>query len=316
MHSTKLNVLYIASIGRSGTTLLDCILGAHSEMASIGEIHLWPHELREGGVLPCGSGDFVHEDPFWSEMRDRVEPLSQPTPRIDYFREEHDAGRTLRPRYLSQFHATTLSDNTRSQIRQYAENNKSVYRAFLDLVESKEGTQRSWVVDSSKDPYRLLWLARSDMFNLSVIHLVRKPKGFIHSVTKPHIYTDENPVLRRLFWTIRQSGAWSIRNHLISKIAENHLPSDNYLLMRYEELASNPERETKSACDLVDQSYEQNAIDEFREGSPYALAGNPMRQREDDDIRLDETWKQNLPKSSGLITDLITTTNKNSFGYE
>jgi hypothetical protein len=154
------------------------------------------------------------------------------------------------------------------------------------------------------------------MFNLNVIHLVRKPKGFIHSVTKPHIYTEGNPVLRRLFWTIRQSGAWSIRNHLISKIAQNHLPSDNYLLLRYEDLASEPEQEIRKAFGLIDPSYEQQAIEEFNNGSPYALAGNPMRHQDHEGIHLDEKWKEGLPYASRHITGFVTAINKNQFGYD
>lgn len=312
MSSGNINVIYIASIGRSGTTLMDCILGAHSQMASIGEVHLWPHEIREDGVLPCGSGKFVQEDPFWKEMKRRVNPLSQPAPRIDYFREEHDGGQTLRVGRLRDFYGTSLSPSTRSKVLRYAENTEKIYDNFLDLVEEKEGTRPLWVVDSSKDPYRLAWLYRSKIFNLKVVHLVRKPKGFIHSVTKPFIYTDDNPIFKRLFWTIRQSGAWSIRNQLILNITQNHLPPEDHVLINYEDLASEPIETTKRVMRTADTDFEEEAVANFREGSPYAIGGNPMRQR-DGDIELDEKWKENLPDSSKLITDLITSLNRDNF---
>jgi hypothetical protein len=283
-------------------------------MASIGEVHLWPHEIREEGVLPCGSGEYVQNDPFWREMRERIEPLSQPYPQIDHFREEHDAGRTLRISHLREFRSAPLPHSVRSDVLQYADNNATVYHTFLNLIESKEGARPSWVVDSSKDPYRLLWLVRSRKFNVHVIHLVRRPKGFIHSVTKPHIYDDEDPTFRRLFWTIRQAGAWTVRNHLISKVAENHLPSDKYLLLNYEELASSPRTVVMDICDQIDSSYEADAVDNFREGSPYAMAGNPMRQRSGQ-ITLDETWKQNLPLSSRVATNLLTYGFKRKYKY-
>lgn len=309
------NVIYIASIGRSGTTLLDCIMGAHSAMASVGELHIWPHEIRESGRLPTGSGVMIEDDPFWQEMQRRLNPLQQEGPGVDYFREAHDAGRTLRVERLRDFESSALSPKVQSLVDQYAENTDAIYQTFLDVHESFEGTRPTWIVDSSKDPYRLCWLARSQRFNLRVIHMVKNPNGFIYSVTKPHIHAEHFSFPDRILWTLRQSGAWSIRNHLIRKVTTNHLRLEDSLTLRYEDLASTPEETIKNVCSLVNCTFDSKIVSDFRDGSKYAVAGNPMRQRSGG-IYLDEKWKTQLPLSSRYLTQAITSVNRRQFGYQ
>ena len=69
--SPKLSIAFIAGTGRCGSTLLELVLGAHSKIAAAGEIHIWPHEILQGGVLPSGCGRIIPECPFWNEMRHR-----------------------------------------------------------------------------------------------------------------------------------------------------------------------------------------------------------------------------------------------------
>jgi len=311
----KINLIDIASIGRSGTTLFESMLGAHSDIATSGEVQLWPHEIMEGGVLPTGSGEYVQNCPFWKEMRQRIDPLQQMAPQIHHFRETHNAGRTLRLSRLKDFRPGPLSERVENQIQQYGENNYRLFDTFLDLVEERTGRRPTWVVDASKDPYRLLWLARSGLFNVKVFHMVKDPRGFIFSVTKQWLDGDipfRN--IRRLYYTSRQSLAWVIRNHLYKRIARHHIADDDYMLVQYEQLATDPYDVFEQACDLIGCAYEPEAVDNFRDGSPFAMAGNPMRH-DDRPIQLDERWKRQLPYSSRLLAQTITAVNKHQFGY-
>jgi hypothetical protein len=311
----KINLIYVASIGRSGTTLFETMLGAHSQVETIGEVHLWPHEILQGGVRPCGSGLYVQECPFWQEMRSRVAPLQQSPPQIHHFREQHNAGRTLRLKRLRDFTSGSLPGKTTRTIATYAENNYALFSAFLDLVEDHTGTRPKWVVDASKDPYRLLWLLRSGRFNLKVFHLVKHPYGFAYSVTRNWIeQTGWRSHLARLYYTTRQSGAWVTQNLLFSLIARNHLVDADYELIRYEDLATHPQATFRRACARVGLPYQEAAVSDWRSGSQFTIAGNPMRY-EDRDIELDERWKHHLPLSSRILTSLITALSKSSYHY-
>ena len=311
----KINLAYVASIGRSGSTLLESMLGAHSQIATLGEVHLWPYEILDGGVLPCGSGKYVQEDPFWIEMRRRVTPLLQPAPRLHFFREKHNVGRSLRPERLSEFGGKPLPPEVAAQVETYGQNNYTLFKTFLDLVEETSGERPLWIVDASKDLYRLLWLVRSGLFNVKVLHVVRNPRGFAYSITKKWIHSDEpRSNLLRFLQTARHSLAWTVQNFLISKLLSNHVPTSDAMRVHYEALASRPHETFRQICAVIGCDYEPEAVDDFRRGNTYTIGGNPMRH-EQRGIALDDKWKTQLPRSSRLIVDLVTSANRTHFGY-
>ena len=313
--NSKINLVYIASIGRSGSTLLESMLGAHSHVQTMGELHIWPHEI-EGHVRPCSCGEFVGDCAFWSEMRSRVDPLAQPSPRLHFFREKHNAGRTLRLSRLKAYGADAeVSDEEKLQIAMYGENNDTIFKAFLDVMEEQLGEKPAWIVDASKDPYRLLWLKRSGLFNIKVIHLVKNPNAFIYSVTKHLLHEGSGFNLhKRMYYTARQSVAWIIQNNLFSSIASRHLSPSDYMLVKYESLASHPHDTFRDVCAMLDVPYELSAVEDFRKGSIHTIAGNPMRY-ENRGIVLDEKWKTRLPQSSKTLASLLTAVNKSRYGY-
>ncbi len=129
-----INLIFVASIGRSGSTLLESMLGAHSQIETTGEVQIWPHEIMDGGVLPVGSGLMIDEDPFWIEMKKRLDPLAQPFPQIHHFREKHYAGRTLRLDRIGDFATTSLPPETHELMMQYARNNHELFTVFADVI--------------------------------------------------------------------------------------------------------------------------------------------------------------------------------------
>ncbi|HBL12047.1 MAG TPA: hypothetical protein DD379_11675 [Cyanobacteria bacterium UBA11162] len=311
----KINLIYIASIGRSGSTLLESMLGAHSQIATCGEIHIWPHEIVQRGVRLCSCGKSILDCPFWIEMKQRVNPLHQPQPQIHFFREQHNAGKTLRLKRLRDFNPREVYSPINESIKVYSQNNYQVFQAFLDVMQEIIGVRFNWLVDASKDPYRLLWLIRSNLFNIKVLHVVKNPFGFVYSVTK-NLLKDEMTQVHQLFYdTARQSVKWSIENHLISQIAQNHLKPDDYLLINYEQLASKPTQTFQKVCELIGCSFEEEAVNNFRQGSLHTIAGNPMRY-EKKGIVLDEKWKTYLPESSQRIVEIMTWLNRAYYGYD
>ena len=312
----KINLIFIASIGRSGSTLLESMLGAHSQIQTMGELHIWPHEILGGGVRPCSCGQYVESCPFWSEMRKRVDPLRQTSPGVSYFREKHNAGKTLRiPRLKGFSPGYTPDEREQKKIDMYGRNNDAIFRHFIDLMKEQCGESPQWVVDASKDPYRLLWLIQSGLFNIKVIHMVKNPNAFIYSVTK-HLLNNEQGfnLHKRLYYTARQSVAWIIQNALFSKIAANALSREDYLLLTYEDFASFPHESFREVCGVIGCEYEESAVEHFRQGSVHTIAGNPMRY-EKKGIVLDEKWKTRLPLSSKKVASLLTAVNKSRYGY-
>ena len=64
---TPLKVIFVAGAGRSGSTLLDRMLGSVPRVASVGELrHIWKLGLAEDEF--CGCGEPFSACPFWARV--------------------------------------------------------------------------------------------------------------------------------------------------------------------------------------------------------------------------------------------------------
>src|SRR6185503_6025734 len=71
MVSSPVKVLYLPSAGRSGSTLLDRLLGQLGGVFGAGELSwVWQKGLVENGK--CGCGVPLRECPVWNEVFDRA----------------------------------------------------------------------------------------------------------------------------------------------------------------------------------------------------------------------------------------------------
>src|SRR5262249_2495572 len=58
-------VILLGGLGRSGTTLVERIVGELPGVMALGEIvHLWRRDIRDNER--CGCGERFHDCPFWS----------------------------------------------------------------------------------------------------------------------------------------------------------------------------------------------------------------------------------------------------------
>src|SRR5690349_2184383 len=65
----RIPVLFIAGAARSGSTLLDRVIGMHEGFCSSGELtFIWQRSYRENQL--CGCGVPFHECEFWREVSD------------------------------------------------------------------------------------------------------------------------------------------------------------------------------------------------------------------------------------------------------
>ena len=311
--SKKINLIYIASTGRSGSTLLDMLLGSHSQIATIGEIQILPHEILQKDCMPCGCGKPIPECSFWQEVIQQVRPLNQPQPQISHFRERHNAGKTLRWKHLLEFHFESVIASKQNKIDIYGQNNYQLFDKFLDATEKSTQVRPTWIIDASKDPYRLLWLVKSNLFNIKVLHLVKDPRAFAYSMTK-RILNNRDYQYKAYRFTVQKTFSWLIHNYLISKIAQNYLNDLDYLLINYEKLASEPQNTLKEILDSVECQIESDFEKKFKNNIIHTIAGNPMRYQPRD-IVLDEAWKTCFPFVHRHTANLIAYVSKAKYGY-
>jgi hypothetical protein len=150
-------IVYVLSRGHSGSTLLNLLVGSHSEVAGVGELKVLSPTQQSARerfrVKPCTCGVAPMRDcAFWREVDERVER------RTGLRLHELDV--------LSRDPATFREHNL----------------ALFGAVSAASG--RRFVVDSSKSAVRLAALRAAGVFDVRAVHLVRSPLGVVYSNVK------------------------------------------------------------------------------------------------------------------------------------
>lgn len=159
--STEL--VYIMGRGRSGSTVIDAILGNSEELLSIGEVIMGlnnPHET-------CSTGTRVSDDPFWGRVIANVESktgLSIRTVAEELFKFSH----------LKNFPRILFTRELRGKDEQKLLWHRILYETLA------HNSSKSKIVDSSKELSRALFLGRFYP-NVKLVHLVRDPVRFVSS---------------------------------------------------------------------------------------------------------------------------------------
>src|SRR5207302_9823744 len=96
----------------------------------------------------------------------------------------------------------------RTDLEVYGKDNLVVLRSVLQKARHIKGDPVTWLVDSSKSPYRLLWLKETGQFDVRVIHLVKDPRAFVYSTCK-----NQHGISRT--WGLGKAALrWTFENHL------------------------------------------------------------------------------------------------------
>ena len=132
----RIKLIYVASTGRSGSTLLEMLLGAHPKIANCGEIQIFPHEIQEEVVhQPCSCGSTIQSCYFWNTLKERINPFDQAKPHIHHFRESYSKGKLFR-RELLNILFDRISASQSEKMRIYSANNYSLFTEYLALLGS------------------------------------------------------------------------------------------------------------------------------------------------------------------------------------
>jgi hypothetical protein len=298
-------LIYILSTGRSGSTLLDMLLGSEPDIWTLGEAQILPWEVRENW-FPCGCGEHVAECDFWGPLSRRL-PLDQGDYPIEYFRERANYGRVIRWPLVYDIFRHKPSRRTFPGIEQYGLINARFFEVIQEAAQERTGNQLRWLVDASKDVYRVFWLQHSGLFDLRIIHLMKDPRAFVYSITRhipPHTMGK----------SMRYTGRWLVQNQLCSRYCADPALSGRVYRLQYERLASDPDGTMLALGQWLNTDFSKENYRDFRQHENHAIAGNPMRWQSDD-IHLDEKWRSALPKNQARLIWASAGILARSYGY-
>jgi hypothetical protein len=311
MSDQKLKVLYIGGPARSGSTLLQNILGEIDGFFAAGELHyLWRRALEPQSR--CGCGRPFNQCDLWSDVLDRV--LSTPPAR--------EVGL---PGLLAWQHATVRLRHTGRLLRQSNPSSASSIepyaRAVAHLYEAiAEVTGARVIVDSSKKSSGAALLRLLPEVEPYVVHLVRDPRAVAHSWSRLKMNVDDDgrreglPQHGALFSSLQ----WMQVNLMTEAVRRRDEPTRSTLI-RYEDFAGGLQATVRGVVDLVgEHPRELPFLDgqTVRLGVNHTVWGNMDRFKTGVvTVRQDEEWKGKLSRRNRVVTSAVTMPLLHRYGY-
>ncbi|WP_209020703.1 sulfotransferase [Nocardioides sp. 1609] len=302
------SVLYIGGSGRSGSTLLESLLGEMPGVVVLGEVaHLWERGVRLDELCACG--EHFSACPFWSEVGElafggwsRVD-----LERVAFLKDAVDRQRrmlrTARRRPAPEVHVLA---------QEYADLFVDIYRA------ARETSGARVVIDSSKVAPTALALSHHDELDLRILHIVRDSRGVAFSwskqVARPETGgTEDMPRL-----TGRQSTQlWLSHNLALSAVTHRGVPIAR---IRYEDLvrdAAGTIDDVWRRLDLPPPAVLPMIDDHTVELHPtHSVAGNPMRFRTGTTrLQPDTEWREAMDARERRIVTAMSLPLLKFYGY-
>jgi hypothetical protein len=266
---TPVRVLEITGLDRSGSTILDIVLGNHPHIDSVGEVanitmNGWISRESLSGIDPkerrvpictCGKRlDVLYVDtpdeacPFWSRVRREWVERTDPDSIESYPKLRGNFERTRSATLVQQYLRLLYEKRRRSaSFRSYA----GLTRAFFESIRAVSG--KPVIVDSSKSPVRAVALGMTPGIDLYVVHLVRDGRGVI---------TSRRKVLKKnlrsgVMWDHEGVPMWKtvVRWIVLNLAAEwvcTRLGPNRTMRLRYEDFVADPKGALERIGSLIE----------------------------------------------------------------
>jgi sulfotransferase family protein len=303
-------VLYIGGLGRSGSTLLDRMLGQIPGFFSGGEIRdLWQRSLKEN--LLCGCGEPFRTCPVWKEIGrqayggwDNIDPdevlaLMRSVDR-----------HALLPLLVK----PGLWPPFARKLERYTAILAPLFRAIRDVGGG------ATIIDSSKAPSTAFLLRHVPGIRLSAVHLVRDSRGVAYSWTKKIARPDApgREMYMHRFQPPRIAFRWMTRNVMMEMLGRMGVPE---VRVRYETLIREPKEELARVLDGLSEPLEQRDLSFISDGNVslrpnHTVMGNPMRMDHGRvQLRIDEQWRTAMARKYRGIVTVLTKPLLRRYGY-
>lgn len=275
-------VIYIAGCGRSGSTLLNAMLGSLDDTIGVGELVKLPQSGWTNGEY-CACGETVNRCNLWREVRHDW------SARTGSSVTELVSAQLAMERSWS-WHRPVLGIGRR-QIDAYSRLIGALYAAIA------AASGKSTIVDASKNPLRAIALTRVESIDVRLVHLVRDLRGVAWSLAKRFDQDSKSGVHQDIAGRspLKSLTHWS-RINLFSEIAMSVVGRKG-TRVRYEDLMSAPARTIDSIGEVCGIDVGA-AIESIEGGGSFTFghmaAGNRIRMQSAISVRPDFEWQSGM----------------------
>jgi len=294
-------VIYIASDCRSGSTLLDLLLGNHDKITSVGELWRLEECLNnpENHCHICMCGKSIKECPFWEKVE---YVLGVPLEKIKTKCHEKLVDRRLEQAIvlLNNHKLFTFCSYFLNSFKHDMECAANMLRLY-DAISKVNKTP--FIVDSSKVAYyfRLLYLLQPA--KVKIIFLYRDGRGVTYSKMR-----EEGMKLEKA------AKGW-VRCNRMMEIMKLGIPKNKIFMTKYEDLCKRPSKILEKICHFIGIGF-QEKMTQLNKYTKHIIGGNPMKFKKNrDKIVLDECWKTEMTLQQLEIFDEIAGKMNKKLGY-
>jgi hypothetical protein len=298
---------YIMGAARCGSTVLDCILGNHGQIESVGELCNLPRSAWLNGEY-CACGQPGNVCPFWQAVR---REWIERTGRDDV--EGYVARQRRYDRFLAMPRLLRERNRPSAEFRRYARETRAVFEA----IRSTSG--KPIIVTSSKGPARALALSMIPGLDVRLIHLVRDARGMACSIAKAY---EKDPAAgiqhhfaSRPVW---QTAWYWVLYNVESEIIRGMLPPTRSIRLRYEDMTADPSEGLRRIGELLEVDMAPlakrlGAGDDFTFG--HTVAGNRVRMSGRIQLRNDQQWRDSLSARQKRVVRCVAGLLMSRYGY-
>lgn len=306
-------VLFIMGMTRSGSTVLDNVLGESEGFFSAGEVRL----IWKRGVLEdrsCGCGRPVMDCPVWGQV---LADAYGDDGRRALDARAGAALRTQRTAVRIRHTWELLRRDPKAlppeRLRKYVSIVAPLYRSI------GAATGASVIIDSSKRPSDAALLRLVPGLDVYVLHLVRDPRAVAYSWRRTREQPDPNgPATMSRNGTIHSTTRWMYRNAAAEAVIRT-FRSDRVFQLRYESFVADPRETVRSMMRFLDEDGAGPVFLDERSvelGTNHTVSGNPSRFRTGV-VRItdDQEWERRQRKGHRAIATAVALPFLRRYGY-
>jgi hypothetical protein len=311
MRNENVTVVYVAGMPRSGSTLLDLMLGQFVGHCDVGELfYLWQSGVERN--FRCACGEHFADCPFWAEVGERAYG--------GWSTMDATAVRALQRRVDTTSRVPAILGarfvpGFRRDLDRYTDLLTRLYHAVAEVSGARV------VVDSTKRPSLAYILRRAPGIDLRLVHVLRDPRGVAYSWSQLVELPEGTSAKGRMNQRSARLTArrWVTVNAMIGFLARLGTPR---VTLRYEDLVRDPRAELGRVARLTADVTEVTDPLEFLRGHSFeqagshAVAGGRIRMRSGPiALSLDEKWRREYAPARRRMVAAMTWPLRRLYGY-
>ena len=305
----RITVVYLGGFGRSGSTLVERMLGSADAWVNVGELVDLARSVAPADEL-CGCGEPFSRCPVWTQVGEVAFK--------GWTDDVLDRLRWLQRAAARQRHLPGLMDSRRTPSNALLDLRTAYTRIYRAVAEV---TGSDVVVDASKGPALGQALAGAPGIDLRMLNLIRDPRAVAWSwnrrVDRPHATSGAQEM-----WRIpahRSAAQWSALQ--VEMMMIHRIAGTRSARLLYEDFVADPVGSLVEVTERLGVPLSADDLPPFADGCvelgpSHGLSGNPGRFRSGAlELRQDDGWTREMTTTDRAVVTALTLPLLRAYGY-